>query len=187
MELPSAAGVRHSARNTEGNRGAPGWAAQPSGDRAFVDKTSAFSTDYATARARFRTAVLELGWALSAYPLEAKGPDGEALTCGYKDTNAGGGKLNSISTSLPSVPPYLSSVTYGHPNGHPTSLALPSGYSTTYSFDGLYRLSSLTTQVGPHLGTPVLDGILVALGRRVMGIWGVHRSSFRSRPTWSLW
>ena len=45
-----------------------------------MDITSLFSNDYATARECFRKAARDLGWALEAYPLDAKGPNGEALT-----------------------------------------------------------------------------------------------------------
>lgn len=41
---------------------------------------SAFSPDYAAARARFRSSALALGCRTTEHPIEARGPDGEALT-----------------------------------------------------------------------------------------------------------
>lgn len=39
-----------------------------------------FSSDYGLARTRFRTAAERAGFELAAYPIDAKGPDGSALT-----------------------------------------------------------------------------------------------------------
>lgn len=48
--------------------------------RAGAAGTDFFSPDYATARARFRTAGLRAGAALDALPLAVRGPQGEALS-----------------------------------------------------------------------------------------------------------
>jgi hypothetical protein len=42
--------------------------------------SAAFSTDYGTARERFRAAAQRLDWRLEAHPIEAVGPSGEELT-----------------------------------------------------------------------------------------------------------
>lgn len=41
---------------------------------------AAFSSDYATARGRFRQAALRLGWQMETHPIAAAGPRGEELT-----------------------------------------------------------------------------------------------------------
>jgi hypothetical protein len=45
-----------------------------------VNKLAAFSSDYATARQRFRQAASSLGWQLEAHPIGAAGRGGEELT-----------------------------------------------------------------------------------------------------------
>ena len=47
---------------------------------ALVSAPPAFSSDYATARDRFRKAASRLGWQVEAHPLGASGPRGEELT-----------------------------------------------------------------------------------------------------------
>jgi hypothetical protein len=49
----------------------------------------AFSSDYATARGRFRQAALHLGWQLEAHALDARGPRGEELTIDVACSSAG--------------------------------------------------------------------------------------------------
>ena len=48
-----------------------------------------FSTDYATARGRFRQAALRLGWQLEAHAINARGPRGEELTIDVACSPAG--------------------------------------------------------------------------------------------------
>src|SRR5262245_61398148 len=48
-----------------------------------------FSTDYATARDRFRQAASRLGWLLEAHPIDAAGPNGEELTIDVASSSTG--------------------------------------------------------------------------------------------------
>ena len=49
----------------------------------------AFSSDYATARSRFRQAALRLGWQREAHAIDARGPRGEELTIDVACSSAG--------------------------------------------------------------------------------------------------
>lgn len=48
--------------------------------RARDVNLAAFSSDYVTARSRFRASASQLGWQLEAHPIDAAGPGGEELT-----------------------------------------------------------------------------------------------------------
>lgn len=54
-----------------------------------MSKLTAFSSDYAAARQRFRQAASRLGWRLEAHPIGATGPGGDELTIDVGHSSGG--------------------------------------------------------------------------------------------------
>jgi hypothetical protein len=69
-----------------------------------------FSTDYATARDRFRQAALRLGWQLEANAIDARGPRGEELTIDVACSSAGDpGRVLVLSSGVHGVEGFFGS------------------------------------------------------------------------------
>jgi hypothetical protein len=70
----------------------------------------AFSSDYATARRRFRQAALHLGWPLEAHAIDARGPGGEELTLDVACSPAGDpGRVLVLSSGVHGVEGFFGS------------------------------------------------------------------------------
>jgi hypothetical protein len=70
----------------------------------------AFSSDHATARARFRQAALHLGWQLEAHAIDARGPHGEELAIDVACSSAGDpGRVLVLSSGVHGVEGFFGS------------------------------------------------------------------------------
>jgi hypothetical protein len=70
----------------------------------------AFSSDYATARGRFRQSALHLGWQLEAHAIDARGPGGEELTLDVACSSAGDpGRVLVLSSGVHGVEGFFGS------------------------------------------------------------------------------
>ena len=70
----------------------------------------AFSSDYATARGRFRQAAMRLEWQLEAHAIDARGPRGEELTIDVACSSAGApGRVLVLSSGVHGVEGFFGS------------------------------------------------------------------------------
>ena len=70
---------------------------------------AAFSSDYATARDRFRKAASRLGWRLEAHPVGASGPHGEELTIDVGSSTGNAERVLVVSSGIHGVEGFFGS------------------------------------------------------------------------------
>jgi len=74
-----------------------------------VSDLAAFSSDYATARGRFRQAASRLGWQLDAHPIDAAGPRGEELTIDVASSSGDPERVLVVSSGIHGVEGFFGS------------------------------------------------------------------------------